>query len=353
MKLLKFCCALLVLLTSNLFAQVTPVEIDSITAGRAFARNLWDRYSFYGSFSVDNEWDSLKEFNGSMDLNGRVTYLEINGIVIVGKDDTPLPGLPYVAKGTITNFFLSIDAMNDEKQVAWGYSYLDRLLEGQPVLITLYPENERGFVEYDDESTSAEHPRLVDDSGADVGWYDINYGGFFYYIDPLNGPITAYVVIGNRRVASFWLDPFSPAETLKNNLINIELIGGVSRVLMNEYGYSNYSVTTDGQTEFDGRMIPAKVFLLDTEGVSHQLFLQIENGLNIAASVYDVSKKRFDLIQEVGFYDTGHKGVHHGEYQIPKGYGKVLIVVTSINEEQQPFQAFFSKSPGIKGVVSQ
>ncbi len=334
--------ALFVLLFTNLFAQVA---IDSTTAGRAFARNLWDRYQFHGDFDVDNN-GVQKNFSGTMDLRGRIISLEVDGTVIVSLGDTPLPGLPYVTTGTMTNFWMGIDAMNKDDQVAWGYSQVQRLPEGKSLTVVLYPEDEQGFVNYD---SKEDHPLLVDDEGNQVGYYNTDFDGFFYYLDPLDGPITAFVVENGRRITSIWLDPFSTASSLDNNLVNVELAGGVSRVLLNQYGYTSVQSTTDGQTTFDQINMPAKVFILDTESQAHSITIRLEKGQTVIAHMHDVDGNQFELIDQIPFHYAGYDGVYYGEYQIPQGYGKVLITVISTTTKQEPFRIFFSKGYGGKG----
>lgn len=334
--------ALFVLLFTNLFAQVT---IDSTTAGRAFARNLWDKYQFHGDFDVDND-GVLKNFSGTMDLKGRIITLEVDGTSIVSIEDNPLPGLPYVANGTMTNFWMGVDAMKGDDQVAWGYSHAMRLLEGKSVTVILYPEDEQGFVSYD---SKEDHPLLVDEEGNQVGYYNTSYDGFFYYLDPLDGPLTAYVMENNRRVASIWLDPFSSASALDNNLVNIELVGGVSRVLLNQYGYTSTEAITDGQTTVNKLNVPAKVFILDTESQTHSITIRLEKGQTVLVSIHDVDGNHFDMIDQIPFRFAGYDSVYYGEYQIPQGYGKVMITVTSVTTKQEPFRIFFSKGSGGRG----
>lgn len=347
MKPILKICAFFLLMLGSLFAQVTPVEIDSATVGRAFARDLWGHYSIRGDFDVDND-GNWRNISGRMDLRGRITLLYIDGTKIVDDKDAPLPGLPYVLKGTITNFWLSVDAMKGDNQVAWGYAHAERLLEGQSLIVSLYPQEERGFVEYED-SGSADRPLLVDGQGLGIGYYNTDLDGFFYYIDPVRGPVTAYVIVDNRRVASFLLDPFSSAKIEDTNLVNVELFGGVVRVMMNDLGYSNYTTTTDGQTKVEGVNVPAKVFITDTEGEYQHLDISVEGGLNIAASVYDISHNGLKLIGNVTFRNTGWENNYYGEYQIPEGCGKIMVVVTSTSAKSQSFRSFFSRGKGGRG----
>lgn len=338
-------CTLFTLLIGAVFAQTEEIPIDSTTAGRAFARNLWDRYQFSGDFTTAGN-NNYQYFKGTMDLRGQITALQVDGVIIVEDGDAPLPGLPYPTGGTITNFWLSLQAITGDDVIAWGGTYMPRLPEGQALTVTLYPEEERGFVEYRNPSNSI-RPLLVNSDGQEVGYYDSNYNGFHYYIDPLKGPITAYVMVNNIRVASIWLEPFISPETMDNNMVNVELIGGVTRVMMNKYGYYSQTSATEGQTEVNGVMMPAKVFLLDTEGSQHHLTIHTEENTNLSVKIYDVENNRLDLLAELDSWDDGYD-IRYWESKIPQGYGKILVVVTSTDGAPKSFRAFFSEG-GIRG----
>lgn len=343
-------------LISVIVAAPVPFEpaedYDSVTAGRAYSQGfntLWDHYDFYGDFAVDH--DGVQRcFSGRMNLHGQITKytVSVDGVehLIVGEGEEPLPGLPYPTEGTMTDFWISVRIGPGEDyygydRVAFGHTFRDRVCQNEAILVTLTPSYIEGFFAFNGESYPSESLRLVNSEGSGIGWYNQHIKGFQYYLDPMVGAVQAYVLSGHQRIGSLVLRPFDGAETQRENPVNINLAGQVVRTVWNGQGYYQGEHVADGQTVVHGQMVPAKVFLLDTEGKARSAYCSNSSGEGLTVSIYNLNDGRFDLLDSYPLEKVGYDNFYTVNFIIPKGYRKIMVVVTDEREDRStPFNIF-------------
>lgn len=339
MKLNKIIiCALAALFAmGNVMAQKT--KVDSVKMGRTFASFMIDSYRIHGDYEIDSDGEE-REFSATMNTHGQFTYFELNGVVIVEEGDSPLPGFPYPEDGKITNFYIHLHADKDGEEVAFGGYNKDRLSENDSIMVTLWPNDIKQFIDYSLPSgVEGDDIRIVSENNKVYGSYDSYREGFILYIDPESENTLAYIVDreGNK-LDSFYIEPFGEKEDTDSSHINVALAGNVKRVVFPvSKDYVNQGYTFDGHTKVDDVDKSIKVFILDTEEEEIYISTYLNYKLHdINMSVYSIEGKEMTLIEskDLGKYYPYNPWKYTSGYMtVPRGYRNIMVIITNNGDD--------------------
>ena len=326
---------------TNLVAQKAETFIDSVKMGQAFSSfSDIESYSLHGEYEIDNDGEEIS-FEAKMDLQGKIFYFEINEVVIVEEGDTPLPGLPRPKVGEVTDFYVHVHAMSlDGDNVAFGGFSVDRLGENSPILVTLWPNDIKQFIEYEiPAGLESDDLRLVSENGNLYGRYDSSRGGFELWINPNSSSTLVYITNQDgAKLDSFYVEPFVDTRDSGTLHVSPVLAGGVTRlVFQGNNSYSSMKFDFDGLTIVDDQKVPSKVFIYDTKGERFGATFYTNNQhVNVMVHVYSInSTGKKKLIQSNNM--TNYTSEYGWKYSstgidVPSGYGKIMIVTVNTGD---------------------
>lgn len=207
-------------------------------AGYAFARYENGRFS---------EWVQAQF---EMTNKGRISYLVINGVVIVRRGDPPLDGLPPNARGEARDFHLWMSAYDEgNRRIAEGSFSKSLWLPRDPISVKLDPVDIHVLVLFTvPDGVDPKNLRLqIHDEYNSSFMYNESTHGFDVWMDPLM-PMEYEIIDVSTRIVygRGTLDTLATTPVQQSNVsvVSVLLPEGVVEVLFDERGYALYERQT-------------------------------------------------------------------------------------------------------------
>jgi len=322
---------------ASAWAGGAPVLVDAERTARAFLSHDVVRYSGDVHFTRVYTNGGKLEVNGHFDLNpdGYITSLEIDGVVIVGKGDEPIGGMPQNVEGLATDYYVWMTGYTAEGfNSVYGNFYSPLLKEGDPITVSLQLGWDNVFVPY-----TIVEGMDVDSLRLQIGYnqfcYDQTNEGFYVWFDPTaSAPYEVVNYLTGVIYDRGNLDNFRTDETVES-VVSFQYPAGLINLTPDGYCRQMSNIPLDSQVVRDGVMVPAKVFLARTFG--NYLYLDFSS---YSSKTVEVREWRpygeempvlfsVDLLFESW---SGGGGIYHSYVSVPPGYDRLVITVLG-NEE--------------------
>ena len=342
----------------------TPVPSTSIGDSEALARAFLSHevVNYLGWFNFQRDigaggkpyWVSG---NFSMTPDGWITNLVIDGVVIVSPGDKPLPGLPANKVGSAIWYNLGLNGLDDHRQFVINGNFSTKLLlPGDPIVVTLHPNNEERFIPFAlPEGVDPNNLRIK--IGDDIWSYDSQRGGFVVWLDP---SVTITYEIFNAVTGEIYargtIRPGGSEGSDGANIVGTNYYGVSALLLSESEGWGNLQdAMFDNLVERDGMQIPAKVLM--TRAFTQTMWVQandLPSDGRIEVRAWAPAGKEMPLIatadaQYVEPPVEAGKGGGYGYYyavlETPPGYDKLVITITGTSNGQ-PFGVYLSRGGG-------
>lgn len=299
-------------------ALAADTSVDSLHVAQVFAGLDIVEYSGQLGFSRGGDYGSWVAASFTMALNGTITQLTVDGVVVVGDGDEPLVSIPVNAKGEARNFYFYLAALDGTgNTVAYGNFRKDLLLPGSPITVTLSPVSWPAQIVPFTPPAGVDASGLVLRSGGGASFYQKGVG-FVISVDPTKSSVP-YTIEDSTGVVltSGTLDPFAGSQQGTDSSVNVMLEGGVRMVPDGVDGnvYLPKQVV-DGESEGT----PVKVYIWDTHGGPATAYAYATDGGAVQTSVYQlIGPGQMSLIATSDV---------NGGVTVGSEYGKVIVVVT-------------------------
>jgi len=326
-------------------AEVEERELAAPTSMKAqiFGRlHITEYVGEFGFERVQNGATTVVRGNFRLNTDLRMTLLKVNGVEIFRDYANPRPAvIPANNLGNARNFYAYLSAHQDGREVAWAWSDNQYLQDDEGVSFVLRLGYQSHILEFSSEDVAGED-LTVWVNGGQVGYYDSDLQAFRIWLDPNLG-VVEYEIRHQWTGEILQVGELSPVdnpEVAEGHVLSIALDDGIEVVDLignnSQYFYREFT----GQEEVNNVIIPAKVFILERdEGANTYLYLEGFHGDFVVKVHQDQGEMEPLLVQE-GSY---------GEYTIPSGPGKLIVVFYGDEDYDGKFLASFYTGEGGMG----
>lgn len=306
-------------------------------AGYAFARHENGKFS---------EWVQAEY---EMTSGGKISYLVVNGVVIVRRGDPPLDGLPPNARGEARDFHLWLSAYDKNNQrIGEGFFSTPLWLARDPISVKLDPVDIHILVPFAvPKGVDPKNLRLrVHDKYNSSFRYNESTHGFDVWVDPLI-PVEYEIIDVSTGIiyARGTLDTLAvtPVQESNVSVVSVLLPEGVVEVLFDERDYAFYEQQTfsghvmrgencpspvpGAPTTCGEHKIPAKVYFTDLDGAG--LFVGVFSDNN-PKDRFTIEVRRWQEKGEMPLIAKNEICIPEGcpsYLQIGRGYEQVVITI--------------------------
>ncbi len=333
---------------------------DAERVAQVFGGIIVEQYS--GSFSfyrnLTNAWVDgylqLRRVNGVF----MITYLQVDGRVIVRNGDKPLGILPTNIVGETRNFSLWVSGYdNNGKYIVSGSFYTDLLNSGDPILVKLDPAQVRLVVPFTvPRNADSKKFRLsIPHNGfEDTFVYQDVVGGFEVYVDPTKvedykiEDVSTGIVYQEGKTDALAKNPVEVAEGSVINLLLPEEVVDVSFT-------SNQAFFFFDQQKLDSqvarpctppaatgceRQVAAKVYLVHVDRMN--MFVTVSGQ---QSELFKVEVRKWVARGTMPLIDQSKSGPYPS-VDIGTGYDTVVVTILAADPRVVPsedFQVFISR----------
>lgn len=313
-------------------------------------------FSFYRNLT--NTWVDgylqLRRVNGVF----MITYLHVDGKVIVKMGDKPLGILPTNIVGETRNFSLWMSGYDVHgKYIVSGSFYTDLLNSGDPILVKLDPAQVRLVVPFTvPRNADSKKFRLSipHDGFEDTFVYQDVIGGFEVYVDPTKvenykiEDVSTGIVYQEGKTDALAQSPVKMAEGSVINLMLPEGVVDLPFTVDQDYFFFDQQkldsqvtrpCTPPAATDCE-RLVAAKVYIAHVDKMN--MFVSVSGQ---QSELYKVEIRKWVAKGPMPLIDQSQPGPYPSAY-VGSGYDTVVITVLQADPRVTPsedFQVFISR----------
>lgn len=338
--------------TAEITAMETPKRPDSERVAQSFAgRKIKEFKNGYYAFAryENGRFSRWVQAEFEMTTKGKVTYLVIDGKVIVKRGDPPLDGLPSNVQGEARDFYVSLSAYDEKGQfIASGYFDKSLWLPKDPIKVKLDPIDIQVLVPFTvPDGVDSRNLRLqVNDRYNSSFQYKEYTHAFDVWVDPLFVleyeiiDVSTGIVYGRGTLDTLAATSVKESDVsivsvlLPEGVVDVAFDGDREYVFYERQTFSGHVVrdencpspvpsapVTCGKTE-----VPAKVYFTDLDE------------MNFSVSVFSDSNDRF-IIEVRRYVEKGEMPLiaktngDQSYLQIGRGYRQVVVTILPADQK--------------------
>ncbi len=210
-------------------AQVGDQTVNSENVARVFLKSKIAYYKCYFSDSLrggEVDWE-YGEF--TMQADGTITVLSLQGDNVAIPSDAPLRGLPYPTVGQRRDFNLSINAYDKDNQyLGYGNAYTVVLKKGDPLVVELKMANVGDFIKSALPAGVSPNGFVLETTDGSRFYYNTGYGGFFVWSSPVTG-VGFRIYDSQTGIVYQYGDivPFDDVQVTTDSIVSVTIEGNV------------------------------------------------------------------------------------------------------------------------------
>jgi len=285
------------------------------------------------------------EFEMNKDMS-KITYLVINGVVIVNRGETPLAEFPWDNADSATNVFVWLYGLTVNYDIALeGTSFVSIVKPGDPFSVILQPYMVKHFVPFNlNEKGNPDFLVLTTADGSTYS-YDENLKGFTLWVNP--SFVVSYTIFDTStqpptvfgRGDIDFSQP-DPVDSGKGSALSVGYQNNVEPIPFRD-GYNYFYRNYQGLPTWDSQGEQAAIFWYDTKDLELNIWVSGLEG--------QIVVKKY---VEYGEMPTIAKaeGTEQIQLNLLAGQGKVIIIFTGQPQyDNSTFSVQFSRSYYGKG----